>query len=613
MTAVDAAVLTFVFTDIEGSTKLLRRAGQGIYGQLLADHHHILREAIEHRHGEIMGTEGDGVFAIFRTPTDTIAATLAAQRALAGFAWGEYDVRVRMGIHTGEATRQDTEWIGVAIHEAARVANAAIGGQVLVSETARTLAGSDLPPDSYLRDLGRFQLKDVPEPCRIFQLVHVDLDAEPWPIRATQAAQTNLPDGSDRFIGRRRELDEVSRLLEDHRLVTITGPGGCGKTRLAMEVCKARAGGRVDSTWLIELAPVAPDAQVQDEVARAVGLRPEPGEQVIDALRDRFGAEQVLLLFDNCEHVIDAAANAVGPLLAGCPGVTVLATSREPLSLAGEVTWSIPALSMSAQPDHPSDTGGSDAVELFLAVANRAVPDLVLDGDEPAAVAEICQRLDGLPLAIELVAPWVRSLSPTQIVERLETNVFGLTSKGSRTAAPRHRTLRDTIKWSHELLTDQEQTVLHRLSVFVAGCTVDAAEAVCAGGSVDAADVLEVLDGLIDRSMVRSVAGPDGDRRLQMLETIRQFAFEQLVEAGEDEHLRSKSTRGGSPRWPMAARDRCSSRTSRTSTTWRPRNRTSKPHSNGRGRLIRPWPSRSPQASGGTGTFEDRRRPASRT
>jgi predicted ATPase/class 3 adenylate cyclase len=533
----DPETLTFLFTDIEGSTALLRRVGDGDYAQVLAGHHAVIRWGLAGHGGREVDTQGDAFFAVFSSPRACVAAVLEMQRALEAHEWpaGER-VRVRMGVHTGEASKAGTGLVGLDVHRAARVAAVAYGGQVLVSETAAGLVRDRLPPGAALADLGVHRLKDLGRPERIFQLQAAGLQAGFPPLRSLDnpALPNNLPAQLATFIGRGRELAEVRDLVGSSRLVTLTGAGGCGKTRLGLQVAAELLDGSGDGVWLVELAAVLDEDAVAPAISQALGITGQPGRPALEALLDALAPQDILIVVDNCEHLIGGCAKTAEAVLRRCPRVHLLATSREPLGIGGETLYRVPSLSLPrpGQPDLAA-AKSSDAVALFANRARAQGAGLRVDEQTAPVLVSICRQLDGMPLAIELAAARLRSLSLTDLHDRLGQR-FRLLTGGSRTALARQRTLRATVEWSYSLLTGAEQLLLGRLSVFAEGFDLDAAEAVCGFGDIEPFDVTDLLGSLVDKSLV--VAEPTGETlRYRLLETIRQFAAEQLAKTGQDQ------------------------------------------------------------------------------
>jgi predicted ATPase/class 3 adenylate cyclase len=528
---------TFLFTDIEGSTALVRRLGEGLYAQLLADHHSLIRSGLAAHEGGEVDTQGDAFFAVFSSPRACVATVMEIQRALEAHAWpaGEH-VRVRMGVHTGEASKTATGLVGLDVHRAARVSAVGYGGQVLLSETVAALVRDALPPGASLKDLGVHRLKDLGRPERIFQLQAAGLQAGFPPLRSlgNPALPNNLPAQLATFIGRARELTEVRALVKSCRLVTLTGAGGCGKTRLSLQLAAELLDGSGDGVWLVELAAVSDDSAVAGAISEALGIACQPGRPILDTLLDALAPQNMLIVLDNCEHLIGACAKTTDAILRRCPRVHLMATSREPLGIGGETIYRVPPLSLPGPGDSGSSAAtSSDAVALFVDRARAQDAGLSFDEATAPLVVTICRRLDGLPLAIELAAARLRSLSLSGLADRLDQR-FRLLTGGSRTALVRQQTLRATVDWSYSLLHGAEQLLLRRLSVFAEGFDLDAAETVCGFGDIEPFDVTALLGSLVDKSLV--VAEPAGPAlRYRLLETIRQFAAERLAEAGDDE------------------------------------------------------------------------------
>ena len=527
---------TFLFTDIEGSTALLRRLRESLYAQVLTDHRSLIRAGLTAHDGKEVDTQGDGLFAVFSSPSACLAAVIDMQNALDAHAWpvGE-QVRVRMGVHTGEASRTATGLVGLEIHRAARVASVGYGGQILLSETAASLVRDWLPPDAALKDLGVHRLKDLGRPERIFQLQAQGLQAEFPPLRSlgNPALLNNLPAQLSTFIGRDRELSEVRALLESSRMVTLTGAGGCGKTRLSLHLAAEMLDGAADGVWLVELAAVSDPDAVPSAISGALGIAPQPGRTALEGLLDALSPQDILIVLDNCEHLIDPCAKTADALLRRCPRVRLIATSREPLGINGETIYRVPSLSVPASGQGSAAPESSDAVALFVDRARAQGVGLMVNEETIGIIVSVCRRLDGLPLAIELAAARLRSLSLNGLHDRLDQR-FRLLTGGSRTALARQQTLRAAVDWSYSLLNGAEQSLLRRLSVFAESFDLDAAEAVCGSGDIEVFEVAELLGALVDKSLV--VAEPTGGAlRYRLLETIRQFAAERLAEAGEDE------------------------------------------------------------------------------
>jgi predicted ATPase/class 3 adenylate cyclase/DNA-binding CsgD family transcriptional regulator len=524
--------LTFLFTDVEGSTALLQRLGDGVYAQVLAAHQALIRSALAAHDGQERDTQGDGFFAVFSSPRECVAAVLEMQQALEGRDWpaGER-VRVRMGVHCGEASRTAAGLVGLEVHRAARVAAVAHGGQVLLSESAALLVRDWLPPGAVLTDLGVHRLKDLGRPERIFQLHAESLQAEFPPVRSlgNPALRHNLPSQATSFVGRAAELAELRALMAGgSRLVTITGPGGIGKSRLALQVAAEALDGTGDGVWLVELAPVAEPELVARTVAAVLGAREEPGRPVLNTLADAVGDRSLLLVLDNAEHVLGAAAKLADAMIRSCPRACLLVTSREPLGISGEHVLRVRPLAVPpADLTTTERLAAFESVQLFIERAAMHRQGFALDDDNAAAVAAVCVRLDGIPLALELAAARLGSLSVPEVSSRLDQR-FQLLTGGSRTALPRHQTLRALIDWSYDLLNPEEQMVLGRLSVFAGSWTLEAAEAVTSQSDAGEWQVLDRLAALVDKSLVQA-DDIGGSTRYRLLETVRHYAAERLA------------------------------------------------------------------------------------
>jgi len=516
-----SGTITLLFSDIEGSTLLLRRLGDG-YAELLARHRQFLREAFERHRGHVLESEGDAFFVAFESATEAAAAAADAQRALAGNEWpAESEIRVRMGLHTGELRPVEGNYVGLDVHEAARVMAAAHGGQVVFTEPTRAL----LDESVRLRDLGEHVLRDLPGQHRLYQLEIDGLPAEFPPLNTQATRSTNLPALQTAFIGREGELAEAAALLslEKVRLLTLVGPGGSGKTRLALQLAGDAIERFPGGVSFVLLTPVRDWELVVPTIGRTLGLGEQPGETALETLTEHLRERKVLLLLDNFEHVLPAAT-ALSGLLSEAPGLKLLVTSRTPLRLRAERLYRVPQLA-----DH-------DSLMLFVERARAVAEDFELDDDNKAVIAEICARLDGLPLAIELAAPWVRTLTPRALLRRLEQRLPLLTG-GARDADERQRTLRDAIDWSYDLLSESQQAQFRRLAVFVGGFRLEAADAVCIQAAADT-DVLQVLDSLVEQSLLLQRVDFDGEPRFWMLETIREYAYERLESSGELDSVR---------------------------------------------------------------------------
>jgi predicted ATPase/class 3 adenylate cyclase len=527
-------VITFLFTDIEGSTRRWE-ADPATMRAVMERHDLLLTEAIETNGGRVVleRGEGDSFFAVFERPAAAVSAALDSQRALVAERWPDSTpVKVRMAIHTGEA---DAQIRGPEVNRAARIRAVAHGGQVVVSSVSESLTQGSLPPGASLLDLGEYRLKDLSRPERVYQLVHPQLPAQFPPLKSLDAFSHNLPIQVTSFIGRELEIADLTKALEGSRMVTLTGTGGTGKTRLALQVVGSLVDSFAEGVYFVDLAPVSDPGLVTQAVASALSVREASDTNLVEQVIEKLGRGRQLLLMDNCEHLIDAAARLSSDLLARCPQLTILATSREALNIAGESVWRVPSLSLpEEQRQDLEEVGRSEAVRLFVERAGAAKRDFVLSDANRDAVAHICRRLDGVPLAIELAAARTSSLTPEEIMQRLADR-FRLLTGGSRTAMARQQTLEAAVDWSHDLLTPAEQVLFRRLSVFSGGFDISAAESVGAGEQVDKADILDLLARLVDRSLVVADDSREGGTRFRLLETLRQYGRKKLLDSGEAE------------------------------------------------------------------------------
>jgi predicted ATPase/class 3 adenylate cyclase len=545
--------VTFLFTDIEGSTLLWEQHPEAMKAAL-ARHDALLRRAIRACGGAVFKTMGDAFCAAFAEAAGAVKATLLAQFALRAEAAGAVGpLRVRMALHTGAAEERDGDYFGPTLNRAARLLAAAHGGQMLLSSATQEAVHADLPEGVSLRDLGLHRLRDLARPERIFQLVHPDLPAEFPPLRSLEAFAHNLPVQLTSFIGREREMAEVRRLLATTHLLTLTGAGGSGKTRLALQIAADLVEEYTDGVWLVELAALSSPALVPQAVAAVLGVREEPGRPLTQTLADCLRPKSLLLLLDNCEHLLSACAPLISSLLSACAKLRILATSREGLSIVGEQTYRVPSLSLPDPNDLPplESLRECEGVRLFVDRAILGQPTFTITEANAAGVAQVCRRLDGIPLAIELAAARVRALSVEQIAARLDDR-FRLLTGGSRAALPRQQTLRSLIDWSYDLLTEPERALLRRLSVFAGGWSLDAAEAVCADfglssdqppiqnpkSEIQHEEVLELLTQLVDKSLV--VYEEQTGLRYRLLETVRQYARDRLLDANEADAVRDQ-------------------------------------------------------------------------
>ena len=533
-----AGTVTLLFTDIEGSTRLLQELGKR-YRAIQDLHEGIVRSAIEAEEGIEVRTEGDSFFAVFRTPAHGVRAAVAAQRGLADADWPHgRPLRVRMGLHTGEGVLGGGDYIGIDVNRAARIGAVGHGGQVVLSDATRVLVEHALSKDIRVRDLGRHALKDFDEPQPLHDLVIEGLPADFPPIRTLHGGPAAFPAPRTSFVGRRRELEEVGELLRRSRLVTLTGPGGTGKTRLALRVAASEVERLPDGVYIVDLSAVTDPAVVPSKIATALGVPEDPAADRVETLARHLRQRHLLLVLDNLEQVI-AAAEAVDRLLDAAPGLRVLATSRIPLRLSGEHEYRVDPLPLPdpARPGALEALGTCESVMLFLERAAAVRHGFRLTEGNAASIAGIVERADGLPLAIELAASRIRALSPRDLLDRLEQRLPVL-GGGPRDLPARQRTLRDAIAWSHDLLDGEEQRLFARLSVFWGGFSLEAAESVCAEGLGRA--VVDGLEALVGHSLLAHEETSDGRVSYRMLETIREFATERLEASGEADEVRRR-------------------------------------------------------------------------
>jgi predicted ATPase/class 3 adenylate cyclase len=519
-----AGMVTLLLADVEDSTRLWDAQP----GDMTAAVGRLDR-AVAHlvtAHGGVRPVEqgeGDSFVIAFARASDAVACAVDLQRAPLA------PIRLRIGVHTGEVQlRDEGNYIGPTINRAGRLRDLAHGGQTALSGATEEMVFDRLPADAWLVDLGSHELRGVSRPERVMQLCHPDLRNEFPPLRTARTPATgHLPVQLTSFVGRGAQIDEVRQILADNRLVTLTGAGGVGKTRLAVRVAAQIANTFGDGVWYVDLAPITDPDLVPVAMARALGLPDQPGRSTMDTVLRFVGDRQMLVVLDNCEHLLDACVALVVALLGAGTELMLLATSREPIGVAGEVIWRVPSLKLA-----------DEALDLFADRARRARPEFSIAAGNIGAVTEICRRLDGMPLAIELAAARVRSLSLQEIIDSLHDR-FRLLTGGARTAVRRQQTLRASVDWSYALLSEPERVLFRRLAVFLVGFDLDAAQAVCGGGDVARYQVLDQLTLLVDKSLV--VADDSSGRtRYRMLETVRQYALEKLGESGEPDAVRTR-------------------------------------------------------------------------
>ncbi len=537
-TNLPTGTVTFLFTDIEGSTKLAQEHPDEM-PSLLARHNEILSRSIEANHGFTFRVVGDSFSAAFHTASDALNASLDAQRKLQNQSWTPAPIKVRMGINTGAAQLKDDPQGQGAFYEGyatlaltQRIMSVGHGGQILLSQTTYNLLKTKHNDKTELRDMGERRLKDIVRPEHIYQIAAPDLLSDFPPITTLETISHNLPVQLTSFIGREHELAEAKKLLSSTRLLTFTGPGGTGKTRLSLQVAADQFSEFKDGAWLIELAPLADPRYIVSTIASTFNLREIQGVPLLDTVMDYLRGKKLLLILDNCEHLIEACARLSDQFLRTCPGLKIIASSREALGIIGESVYRVPSLSL---PQDSEDLMHYEATRLFTERAIKANSHFTLTKENAPAVTQICERLDGIPLAIELAAARVKMFTPEQIATRLDDR-FKLLTGGSRTSLPRQQTLRALIDWSYLTLNEMEQGALGRLAVFSGGWTFEAAESV-----LGEEEAMDGLSGLVNKSLI-NVEEQEGESRYRYLETIRQYALEKLLESGDavdarDHHL----------------------------------------------------------------------------
>ncbi|HEV3153656.1 MAG TPA: adenylate/guanylate cyclase domain-containing protein [Candidatus Baltobacteraceae bacterium] len=526
--------VTFLFSDIEGSTARWD-ADSAAMAAALSRHDAILREKLQAHRAYIFKTMGDAFCAAFAQPRDAIGAAIETQRALRAEDFsGVQGLPVRMAVHTGTADERDGDYFGPAVNRVARLLAIAHGGQVLISGAAAGLLGADMPSECSVRGLGEHRLKDLALPEQVWQLSAPGLPQSFPPLRSLEHLTNNLPAQLTTLVGRSGVLAEIKRALAEHRLVTLTGVGGAGKTRCAIAAGAQSIDDFDDGVWLVELAPISDSGFIAIAVAQTLRLKEEPNRPILDTVVTHLKRKRMLLILDNCEHLIDEARAVVTAILRECGGVRILTTSREPLSIAGEATYRMPSLAIPPHPELLFSEGAAafGAAQLFVDRALAGNDRFALTQENAPFVGEICRRLDGIPLAIELAAARVKVLSPQQLLQKLDER-FRILTGGDRSALPRHQTMRALIDWSYDLLSDEERSFFRMLSIFAGGFTLETAAAVHPG---DDAEVLDRLSSLVDKSLVQAEPGENGVR-YKLLESTREYAREKLAQSGEEQRV----------------------------------------------------------------------------
>lgn len=542
MADLPTGTVTFLFTDVEGSTRLWEQVPLPMR-EAMARHDLLVEGCVTANAGELVRPrgEGDSRFAVFARATDAVSAARDLQQALFAEAWATpRPVRVRMALHTGQADLRAGDYYGSEVNRCARLRAIASGGQTLLSQITFDLVRDALPAQVLIRDLGEHRLKDLQRGEHVFELDVIGLPADFPPLQSVDAFPNNLPVQLSSFVGREHELAEVKPLLTANHLLTLAGAGGTGKTRLALQVAADVLPDYPDGIWFVDLAPVSDPRLVPQTLAAVLSVREQPGHPLLEPLIDHLRARETLLILDNCEHLVEACAQLGNSLLRACPKLHILASSREALGIAGEATYRVPSLGVPESADLPplDRLARIDAIRLFVERAATVKSGFALTAQNAPAIAQICRRLDGIPLAIELAASRVKVLSVDQIAARLD-NRFQLLTGGSRTALPRQQTLRAAIDWSYSLLSEPERILFRRLAVFAGGWSVEGAEEVCSTNGLEAGEVLDLLSRLVDKSLVLTDELA-GEIRYRRLETIRQYSREKFAETDEVEAVRDR-------------------------------------------------------------------------
>lgn len=546
MLSAPTGTISFLFTDIVGSTRLWEKFPAHM-GAALARHDALIRQAVQHHNGHVFKTVGDAFCVAFSTPREAVLAAIDAQRALAAESWGEVGLLVsRMGIHTGAAEYRDGDYFGGTLNRTSRIEAAAHGGQILLSQVTCELLEDEIPSGLLFKSLGSHRLRNLDRPEHLFQAVAAGLPENFPPPRSMEVLPNNLPVQTTSFVGREREIEAAQRQIETTRLLTLLGTGGTGKTRLALEVGARLINEFRDGVWLVELAVVTDPDRVVEAVAMAVGAREEPERTLRETLLRFLRDKTLLLILDNCEHVLAATASLSTELLRSCPRLKILAASRHSLGISGEATFPVPPLGMFdtrlhtlTGPDIAEQLSQYEAVKLFIERARAVRPDFVVTNANAPALAEICSRLDGIPLAIELAAARARLLDVGQIAARLDDRFRLLRGTERDGHLPHQQTLKALIDWSYDLLSEPERVLFRRLGVFTGGRTLEAVETVCSGDGLDEHDILDLIQQLLDKSLV-SVERESGTPRYTLIESVWQYAGEKLEASGEWETLRNR-------------------------------------------------------------------------
>ena len=533
MAELPSGTVTFLFTDLEGSTRLWDERPD-VMRSALARHDELVRAAVAAGGGVVVKGTGDGVHAAFSTAADAVASAVVAQQAISSERWEDAaSLRVRMGLHTGEAEARGGDYFGSALNRAARLMAAAHGGQIVCSQATADLARDSLSDDVTLLDLGEHQLRGLSRAERVFQVCAPELELEFPPLQTGESLTGNIPRQVTTFVGRDDEVKDLAAMVMVSPLVTLTGVGGVGKTRLALEVAASISDAFPDGVWLCELAAVTDPGAVWDALAATFRIVPRPPRRLEDVVTESLTRKRALIVLDNCEHLLDGAAAVIVVLRRECSDLAILATSREGFALAGEQLVAVPSLALPQVGAAEEEISTSPSVRLFSDRARNAKHDFVADSATLETIGQLCRRLDGIPLAIELAAARVGSLSAEDLLERLDER-FRLLTRGSRASLERHQTLRNTIDWSYELLADTERRALQRLAVFAGGGDLAALEAVLsAGEGLDHFDVVDVVSQLVNKSLVVTEVEDGGRVRYRMYETIRQYAQERLEASGD--------------------------------------------------------------------------------